>query len=440
MGEEEAMYKKIFAIVKREFLTRAKTKGFIIGTLIFPLMLFLIFGGFFLVSKLFQPSTKTFYVVDETDLIFDGFVELLPDTLKNGMPKFRFIEQTITAESMEATIDEFQERVLNKEIDGYIIIPEDVVEAREVRYSARNVGDFEEQGEIRRAISRIVTNIRLERKGISADEIRREFNMGNVRLVSRQITDEGEIEKSGVSSYILTYILTYVLFLMMMIYGAMLMRSVIEEKSQRITEGIVSTVKPVELMMGKIVGISALGLTQLAVFGGIMVIVVRFAEPLFRKLGVSAGEVLQVIRQVQFPLPVFLFMLLFFLMGFIFYSALYAALGAMVNSEDEAQQMQFPLIFLFLFGYFMMLTVARNPDTARAFWISLIPPFTPLVMFTRVAVSTPIIPSGTYLSILTMLAAIVLMIMVTAKIYRVGILMYGKKATIKEAIKWLRYK
>ncbi len=263
---------------------------------------------------------------------------------------------------------------------------------------------------------------------------------GRVNIVSHQVTEKGEIKKSGISSFILTYILTYVMFLMMMIYGQILMRSVIEEKSQRITESIVSSIKPMELMIGKIIGVCGLGLTQLVIFGGFMLAAVTYAEPIFRHFGLSSPELLNVLKQLNFTAPVFVFMIVFFILGFIFYSGLYASLGASVNTEDEAQQLQMPLVMLFMLGYFIMFTVAKNPDTARAFWVSLIPPFTPMVMFARVAVSDPILPSGTFLSIFIMIFATTVVVWITSKIYRVGILLYGKKPSIKETLKWLRYK
>ncbi len=434
------MSKKVFAIIEREYVTRAKTKGFIIGTILFPVILVLIFSGIFIVRTLFKPSTRTYYIVDQTGMIFDEFARIQSGQLKSGEPKYRFTLKKVPSDSLEASLVTFQSKVMQKEIYGYLIIPKDVVESRKVRYSAKNVSDFEEQGSFEDTLSWIVTNYRLESKGLPADEIRKEMDQGRVRLISHQVTEKGEIKKSGISSYILTYILTYVMFLMMMIYGQILMRSVIEEKSQRITESIVSAIKPLELMFGKIVGVCGLGLTQLVIFGGFMLAAVTFAEPLFRRFGLSSPEFLRIIRQLHFTAPVFGFMILFFLLGFVFYSGLYAALGAMVNTEDEGQQYQMPLIFFFIMGYFIMFTVAQNPDTTRAFWVSLFPPFTPMVMFARIAVSDPILPSGAYLSILTMVVSTAILIFIVSKIYRVGILMYGKKPSLKEAVKWIRYK
>ena len=433
--------KKVFAVISREFLTRAKTKGFIIGTLIFPLMIVLLFGGIFIFSMLFKPASRTYYVVDQTGKIYNEFVRMLPDTLKNGQLKYQFVKQDVESTEVDSTLlAEYQQLVRQKKIDGYLVIPENIVESREVRYSAKSVSDFDQQREFSRALSRIVSNIRLENMGLSPNDIRREMSLGNIRLVSHQVTEKGEIEKSGVSSFVLTYFLTYIMLLMIMIYGATLMRSVIEEKSQRITETIISSMKPMELMVGKILGICGLGLTQLILMGLIILSLVHFGESLFIKMGVNIPELMQVIRQIDFSPSVFIFMILFFLMGFVFFSSLFAAVGAMVTTEDEGQHMQMPLVFLVLIGYFVMFSVAKNPETPMALWTSLIPFFTPIVMFARIAVSDPILPSGAIISIFTMLLSTILLIWLVAKIYRVGILMYGKKASFKEAIKWIRYK
>jgi ABC-2 type transport system permease protein len=435
------MNKKVLAVISREFLTRAKTKGFVIGTLIFPLMLVLIFGGIFIFSTLFKPATRAYYVADQTGKIYDEFVRMLPDTLKNGQLKYQFIKQEVQVGELDsALLAEYQELVRKKKIDGYLVIPENIVESKEVRYSAKSVSDFEQQQDFERALSRIVTNIRLENIGLSPEVIRREMGQGNVRLVSRQVTEKGEIEKSGISSFVLTYFLTYIMLLMLMIYGATLMRSVIEEKSQRITETIISSIKPIELMVGKILGICGLGLTQLILMGAIILAIVHFGESLFMKMGVNIPELFKLLQQIDFSPAVFIFMILFFLMGFVFFASLFAAVGAMVTSEDEGQQYQMPLVFLVLISYFIMFSVAKNPETPMALWTSLIPFFTPLVMFARIAVSDPILPSGAIISVFTMLLSTMLLIWLVAKIYRMGILMYGKKASFKEAIKWIRYK
>ena len=193
-------------------------------------------------------------------------------------------------------------------------------------------------------------------------------------------------------------------------------------------------------MLGKITGICALGIVQLIVFGGFILLILTISEPVFQRFGVTDPGFFRLLQQIHFTPQIFGFLIVFFLLGFVFYSSIFAAVGAMVNTEDEGQQLQGPIILLIWIGFFIMLAVAKNPETAKAFWISLFPLYTPIVMFARIAVSDPIVPSGAYLSIFTMIASTVLLVMAVAKIYRVGILMYGKKPSIKEAIKWIRYK
>jgi ABC-2 type transport system permease protein len=434
------MNKKIFAVIKREYFTRVRTKGFIIGTMLFPVIMIFIFGGMFLFAKFFAPSTRHYTVIDRTDKIYTEFVAMLPDTLKNGELKYDFNELKTTNEEFEEVTAELQSEVVSKKIDGYLVIPEDILESRTVKYSGRNVSDFEELRELERTISRIVGNLRLEMKGYDPNEIRDEMHKGYINLVSHQVTEEGEVAKHGVSNFLLTYLLSYMLLLFIMTYGQTVTRSVIEEKTQRITETIISSIKPVELMMGKLIGICFLGITQLVVVGGFVALISAYGAPMFENAGVQMPELINILRNLHFTPVVFSFFILFFFMGYLFYAALFAAIGSMVNTADEGSQFLFPLIMLNMIGFFIMISVAKNPDTTAAFWASLIPFFTPVVMFSRIAVSDPILPSGAILSIFTMGISIWLIIKLVGKIYRVGILMYGKKPSLKEAIKWIKYK
>ena len=434
------MNKKVFAVIGREFFTRVRTKGFIIGTLLFPLIIIFLFGGMFIFSKFFAPSTRHFQVIDQTGKIYDEMVKMLPDTLKNGEPKYRFTEIRSGLEVIETITKELQDRVIKKEIYGYLVIPENILESREVKYSARNVSDYEELRELQRTISRIVGNIRLENLGFSSEEIREEMSLGWISLISHQVTEKGEISKHGGANFLLTYILSYMLLLFIIIYGQTVTRSVIEEKSQRITETIISSIKPIELMLGKMLGICFLGITQILTIGVFIFLVAKFGEPILMKAGVNSSQFLNIMRNMEFSPVVLGFMIVYFFMGYIFYASIFAAIGSMVNTEDEGQQFLAPIIILNMVGFFIMISVARNPDTTAAFWSSLIPFFTPVVMFSRIAVSDPMIPSGAYLSLITMSIFIFLIVKFVAKIYRVGILMYGKKPSLKEAIKWIRYK
>ncbi len=434
------MSNKVFAVISREFVTRVRTKGFIIGTLLLPLMFVLFIGGVFIFAIFFQPSTKTYDVVDLNGAVYDEFVSQLDDTLDSGKPKYVFNKTELKDGNIDSTLAYLQKLVNSKKIDGYLIFPKDIFESKKVQYAARNVSNFDEQRDISRALSKIVVNYKLTSAGVSPDSIRKIFYSGKVELVSHQVTEAGSTEKSGASSFVLTYILVYMMFLMVMIYGQMVMRSVIEEKSQRISETIVSAVRPMELLVGKLVGICLLGLTQLVIIGVIFLIVALYGEMIFSSFGITSLDLLEVVNKIHFSMSIFVFMILFFIFGFIFYASIFAAVGAMVNTEEEGQQFQMPIIILLIFSFFIMFTVAQNPDTVRAYWVSLVPFFTPVVMFARISVSDPVLPDGALLSVVVMAVSTFLLLWVVSKIYRVGILMYGKKPSLKEALKWIKYK
>jgi len=167
------MNKKVLAVIGREYVTRVRTKGFIIGTLLFPVILVLLLGGIFIFASIFQPSSKKYYVIDQTGRVYHEFANMLSDTLNNGERKFLFTEKKVSSEKLDAALEQYQKLVIDKKIDGYLVIPEDLIESREVTYSARSVSNFDEQRRFERALSGIVTNFRLEAKGFSADEIRR---------------------------------------------------------------------------------------------------------------------------------------------------------------------------------------------------------------------------------------------------------------------------
>lgn len=433
------MRNKAFAVVKREYLTRIKTKGFIIGTLLLPFLMVLLFGGLFIFGAFFKPDTREFVIIDESKMVYNDFVSLLPDTLKNGEPKFRFKEYKLNGQDLQTVQKELVKQVLAKKINAYFIIPKDVTESRIVTYLGSNVSDFEEQESLERALSRVVGNLRLEQKGFPANIIREEMSQGRVNLQSIQVTEKGNVKKDGSSNFLLTYLLSYILFIFIMSYGQTVTRSVIEEKSQRITETIISSIRPIQLMMGKLVGICLVGVTQLLVIAGFIFAFTIYGDDLLQKAGVQVPNLLELIRNMHFSPVVFGFFFLFFLMGYLIYAAIFAAIGAMVNTEDEGQQFLFPVIILNILSFFVMFSVAKNPDTTAAFWASLVPFFTPVVMFARIAVSSPVLPSGAIISLFTTPLFIYLMLRTVAKIYRVGILMYGKKPSLKETWKWLKY-
>ncbi len=430
---------KTLPIIKREYLTRVKTKGFIIGTLFLPVFFVLIFGGIFLFASLFQPKGQDYVIIDRSGFIYDDFIKIHNKTLKDGSPKFKWQKYDISGKSVDEAKEEINAKIRSKEIDACFIIPEDIVQSKVVTFLGRNVSDLDGLQSFNRTFNWLVSNKRMEMKGYDADIIREEMDQGKVLIQSIQVTDKGEVGKNSASNFLLTYILGYFLFLFIMSYGQTVTRSVIEEKSQRITETIISSIRPIELMMGKLIGICLVGITQLVVIAGFLYIFTLYGDDILLKAGVGAPKLLDIIRNLSFTPVVFGYFILFFLFGYLIYGAIFAAIGAMVNTEDEGQQFLTPVVLLNLVSFFIMFTVAKNPDTVPAMWVSLVPFFTPVVMFARIAAMDPVLPSAAIISIFTTGLSVYGLLLLVAKIYRVGILMYGKKPSLKEAIKWIKY-
>jgi len=431
--------KKLIAVIKREYIVRLKTKGFIIGTFLFPLILFAIIAGSIVLSMKNIQEPKTIVIIDQTGVMYDEFVKQLSDTLSNGEPLYHFTRQDIAPDQLETVSAQLQKRIIAKEIDGYLIIPQNVLETRRAKYAARSVSNFLEMSQFSSTLSRIGANIRLEKLGISPEKIRKEMDLGRISLDTPKITKQGEVKSSTEVNYIIAYILTFFLYMMLIIYGVMIMRSVLEEKTQRITETIISSIRPFELLAGKIIGISALGLTQLLVWGIIILLPLAVGVSFITQFSPDVVELFSYIKLVHISLLTIAFFVFFFVLGFLLYASFFAAIGAIVNSEDEAQQLQIYIMLPIIIQYLIFFTIVQNPESSLAYWTSIIPFFTPILMLARMSVLDPQIPDGLWLSVVLLVVTTYLTIKISAKIYRIGILMYGKRPSLKEVYKWVRY-
>ena len=431
--------KKLIAVIKREYIVRLKTKGFIIGTFLFPLILFAIIAGSIVLSMKNIQEPKTIVIIDQTGVMYDEFVKQLSDTLSSGEPLYHFTRQDIAPDQLETVSAQLQKRIIAKEIDGYLIIPQNVLETRRAKYAARSVSNFLEMSQFSSTLSRIGANIRLEKLGISPEKIRKEMDLGRIALDTPKITKQGEVKSRIEVNYIIAYILTFFLYIMLIIYGVMIMRSVLEEKTQRITETIISSIRPFELLAGKIIGISALGITQLLVWGIIILLPLAVGVSFITHFSPDVVELFSNIKLVHISLLTIAFFFFFFVLGFLLYASFFAAVGAIVNSEDEAQQLQIYIMLPIIIQYLIFFTIVQNPESSLAYWTSIIPFFTPILMLARMSVLDPQIPDGLWLSVVLLVVTTYLTIKVTAKIYRIGILMYGKRPSLKEVYKWVKY-
>lgn len=449
------MLRKVLTVIKREYITRVKTKGFVASILLMPVMMFIVMVLPSLMMTLQHTSDeiKTFIVFDETGEIFSKMQEALDDNpffQHKGKRVYRLIEKPSDFNGNIEAKEQLNQQLEAKEIHGYIEIPQNIFEELEVNYYAKNITNFEVQGAFRGMISRIVTNKRLEDKGYAAHEVRN--LMQRIRFTEYAVTaktekTEGE-ETSKVESQEtamvklgLTYVLTFSLYLFTLLYGASVMRSVLEEKTTRIVEVIISSIQPHQLLLGKIVGVCLVCISMFLIWGGCAVLLLININPILGLFGIqelppALFGVTDIIKSTG--ASAFLYFLIYFVSGFFLFSTLYAVAGAVCNSEEEAQQIATPIVMTLIIPFMLMFGLFRVPDSTLTIVLSHIPLFSPLIMFMRINVLTP--PLWEILLNLTVMVATSLgAILVMGKIYKTGILMYGKRPTIGEVWKWLRY-
>ena len=435
--------KNIFLITKREYLTQVKKKSFVILTLLAPVLMI---GFGLLIAFMFKAneSTSTFNVVDKSGL----FVGNLKSTKQ---VKYVFVP-AVNEKSLEATLKDMDG------IEGLLVIPE----LKDQNYEAlqkdskllvnKKIG-FDTKSKVTSDLSKIIRKEKVKTLGISEDQMKNleeNFELNTQNVIDNKSTDSDL--SFGVKS-ILAMVMMYAVFMFIIIYGVRVMRSVLEEKNNRVVEIIISSVKPFELMMGKILGVTFVALTQFSIWITMSVIGALFLNTGFAAmkdqipgneksaemldkfdLQQTAGEVSHILLDMNVPLIIGVF-IIFFLFGYIFYSSMYAAIGSAVDNETETQQFTMFAIIPLMLGMYGSFTIMKNPEGPLGFWLSMIPFTSPVAMIARIPFGVPIWQIA--LSALLLILSTLLMIFIAAKVYRVGILMYGNKATAKELWKWI---
>lgn len=426
-----------FIIAKREYLERVRSRSFVIMTFFIPLLMF----GVTVVPTLLMSrgtnETKRMVVVaadrDTAEMIRSRIEEKQDEksqdakpAKKRGLPPTHFTVEisTNTADSARAALSE---KVKAKQLDGFLWATPDAIKARKLDFVTNDTSSFIENGLLGQSVSDALRRSALKSKGLQEDDI-------DAALQPVDVEPRSPLGKDAPNPQILFFVtlgMVMVLYMTVLLYGINVMRSILEEKTSRIMEVMLSTASAKEMMAGKILGVGAVGLTQVAIWAGTSLIYA--AGPLAAGAGMLKG-VLSVKLLVFFPV--------YFLLGYVLYSTLCAAVGSMVNSEQEAQQLQFVVMMPMILSIVVIMQIFQHPNSPLAFWGSLFPFTAPLVMFTRIAMQTSSLWDIAWqiaLSIGLMLATIFGMIWLCGRIYRVGILMYGKKPTLPEIMKWIKY-
>lgn len=416
---------KMFKIVKREFKTKVLTKGFLIGTILGPIFLLgLAFGPAFFMS-ISEEKPLQIEVVDESGILFNDLARTFDDTLSNG--ELRFIVMPIEPNYYHSRRQQVRQRIETGETNILLVIPENIIEGGEITYMAKSVSEMDLIQSIRRRVNDVVNQIRLRQAGLDPQQIQeltRKIDIKTVKIVKGE-----EREKGLGQEWITSFVFLMILYMTILLYGAAVMRGVLEEKTSKIIEVLLSSGNSFSLMMGKIFGVGSAGLVQYAIW-----IVMAFA--VFFAASASAPQVME---RVTISPDVFLFFILFFVIGFFQFATLYAAVGAMCSTQEDAQALSTPVTILIVIPFVISFMVINDPTSQLAKVLSLIPFLTPMIMFLRITLASP--PTMEIIAAVGInILSILFFAWLSAKIYRVGILLYGKRPTLPEIVKWLKYR
>jgi len=426
-------WKKIFAVIRREYVERVRTKAFWIGTLLVPIF-FLGYIAIQIASFKKTGGERKVAVVDLTGHLFAPLQKDLAEretTARKGSGRAQgvhwILEQRPPTGSLEATKESLRSEVLKKKLDGYLVLDPALIEKSQAEYYAITVSEFVAMTQLERALNHVLLKDKIEKRGLPP-ELSTDLEK-RVDLKTLKVTQKGSTEEKGAGIFaaIIFMVLMYTTFFM---YGFQNLRGVIEEKTSRIVEVIIASVRPTELMLGKIVGIGLVGLTQYLIWS---LIAMNLSLPAIAG-AMASGEM----GVPTIPVSMIVYFILFFLFGYFLYASIYTAIGAPFNTDQEAQQLaMIPGVFMVGCWAFYP-AVLNNPNGGVSVFVSLFPLTAPLMMFLRTAVAEP--PFWQVLLSMAILALSTVGIAWAAgRIYRVGILMYGKKHTIPEILRWVRY-
>jgi len=412
--------RKIWAVVRREFLERVRTRAMwisaILGPVFFAAMIFLpllLAGG----------GHKSIVVVDGTTGEFgQRAAAVLAGT--------NFTVERVPLAS--GVVDSLTLEVSEGQLDGFLLISDSLLETGAAEYRASNVSSFTTIERLERGLQQIAVRTRLERQGVDPAVVGRA--QLRVDLSTKKISRGRTVEESAGQSFSLAYFMGIILYIAITLYGVNVMNSVLEEKTTRIVEVLISSLRPAQLMTGKLLGVGAVSLLQFVIWGVSAALMLSQRAAIAARLGgmdeVSIFEVPDVTLATS---GVFL---VYFLGGFFLYSAMFAAVGAISSSEQEARQAQVPVTLLLLVSFMGMFSMLNDPDSTFAVSLSLIPFTSPIAMPVRWAAgSLPL--SELALSVGLLVGGIVVVTWVAARIYRVGILMTGKRPALREVLRWI---
>lgn len=430
---------KTLLIIQREYFSRVKKKSFLLMTFLVPLLIIGMYALVIALSISGGDNVPTVEVIDESGILGNGLKD----------------KKTVKFHASTEPLEQAKQRVIADDSAFLLHIPKDITAGGKPELFSQKKAGLSVISTIETQLNDQMRNKMLEDAGIDAatlDNIRPDFT-----IVSKELTLEGEKDTSSGAAMAVGFAAAILIYMSLFIYGIQVMRGIIEEKTSRIVEVVISSVRPFQLMMGKIIGIGLVGLTQFLLWiilsGTLMTVatnvlfkdkmeVVKSEMPVTpQSAAVQSGPGTDIVKAIQtvewsYILPAFI---IFFFGGYMLYSALFAAVGSAVDSDTETQQFMLPITLPLLFTYIMSFSfIVNNPDSSLSFWLSIIPFTSPIAMMVRLPFGVPLWELG--LSIALLIGGFIFTTWVASRIYRIGILMYGKKVSFKELGKWFMYK
>jgi ABC-2 type transport system permease protein len=417
-------------IARREYLERIRSKAFRISTVLIPLFFSFIFGIGALSGKLSGDARNIVVASNDPLLAESERAELLAAenaaARKNPSSQLTVV---VNAPLTEDNLAALNAEVESKQIDGYLWLNLKPGTTRlEATYTSRGSADFVGKDRMQDAIGHALVREELVKRGATNEEI--QSLLKDVDLKTQQVKDGKAVAADASKGFWGAYVMAFMLYFAVVFYGVNVAQSVVAEKTSRVFEVMLSSAKPESLMLGKLLGVGAVGLTQMAIW--IAFVLLLSASSLWGTLGLGGLAAYGVTPQQL------IFFVLYFILGFFFYSALSAGLGATVSQESEVQQFSMIIVLPQVIGLVLIVYILSNPAAWPVVLLSLIPPCTPIVMCLRMAAMA--VPAWQLaLSLVLLVLATYGMVWVASRIYRVGILMYGKRPTLREMLRWLRY-
>lgn len=437
---------KLMAVIKREYLERVRTKWFIISTVFGPvfMVLIMVVPGFLTVRNMRDAEVTNFRILDASGTGLGARVattvreraERNPLRRLQGDSGTRVLPTTdvvvLPTAELAAAESTAMRDVMASTIRGYLVLDSASMSSARARYSGRNASSIGEMEQVEGALRDAILRQRLEAAGITGP---RADTLARVRtnLTTERITSKGRSGSgSGLAGAIFGFIIAFLLYMMIILYGQNILRGVLEEKTTRVAEVVISSISPETLLAGKVIGVGAVGLTQQLIWLGFGAALSTYGMSMAAAMGMANFTMPQVSVLQMVTL------VLYFLLGYAFYATLFAAVGAMCSSQEDANQAAQPVMMLLVASVILVQPIMTSPTGTMAVVMSVLPFSSPIIM--------PLVMSATQVPAWQLTLSLVLLglanfgaIWVSARIYRVGLLMTGKRPSLKELVRWVRY-